>query len=130
MSEPTTKDVVKTVVYSYDLSCMGIQGKLPDTFRDIELTDEQIAEHMPSATERAQAIAYQSCYSLFCMKNDNATTEDFYNTLTKEDFEKVTNHVLTKISPSVSPETIKEHLRVKFLNLTRVDQTRQVRFDK
>lgn len=130
MTELELKEAVKTIVYSYDLSTMSIHVSLPDTIKDINLTDEDIKTHMPSVLERAQTIAYHSCYALYCAQNENGTADDFKNSLTKSNFEKVVNHVLPKITPEVPVAAIREHLRIKFLNLTRVDVNRQVRFDK
>jgi hypothetical protein len=130
MTELELKEVIKTIVYSYDLSTMGIQGNLPETLRNTQLTDEDILNNMPSVVERAQTIAYNSCYALYCVQNENANLEDFKLVLTKQDFEKVTNHVLSKITPEIPVDVVREHHRVKFLNLTRVDVNRQARFDK
>lgn len=123
-------DLVKTVVYSYDLSTLGIHVSLPETFKDAVLTDELITKHMPSVQERAQVIAYQSCYAAFCAKNKDASLDEFKESLTQQDFDLVTNNILSKITPEVPADALKEHLRVKFLNLTRVNVDKQVKFDE
>lgn len=123
-------DLVKTVVYSYDLATLGVHVSLPENFKDAVLTDELIAAHMPNVTERAQVIAYQSCFAAFCAKNKDATLDEFKANLTEKDFQLVTDNILGKITPEVPSGALKEHFRVKFLNLTRVNLKKQVKFDE
>lgn len=122
----TTREKVQKLVYVYDLSKMGIEARLPEMVRDIELDDVTLNVNIPSHEDRAASIAWDACYIQYLNNNQNGTLEDFDANLNMVAYEQVTRDVQAKIPQVVDLNELRELHRVQFLNLTRVDLKRQV----
>ncbi len=122
----TTREKVQKLVYVYDLSKMGIEARLPEMVKDVELDDVTLNVNMPSHEDRAASIAWDACYIQYLNNNENGTLEDFDANLNMVAYEQVTRDVQAKIPQTIDLTELRELHRVQFLNLTRVDLKRQV----
>ena len=124
--EMTTKEKIQKLVYVHDLSKIGIEAKLPEIVRDVELDDVTLNANMPSHEERAASIAWDACYLKYLDTTPNGSLEDFDTNLDMTAYEQVTREIQAKIPQTVDLVELRELHRVQFLNLTRVDPNRQI----
>lgn len=122
----TEKEKLQKLVYVLDLSVLKIEAKLPEVVRDLNLDDATLASNMPTHEERAASIAWDACFLQYLNSNPAGTLEDFDANLNMVEYEKVVREVQGKIPEVVSVDALRELHRVQFLNLTKVDPSRQI----
>lgn len=108
---------IKKVVYAYDLSCLGIPVKVPETLGSADkLNPQNLKNFCPSFLERTSLTAWDFCYLTFRRSNPNGTIEEFR----KNFYGTPAGHAAYKVAldevSKILPEVITAEALVEFLH--------------
>lgn len=121
------KSAVFNLVFLYDLYVLNIEAHIPDALKNYPITQEQLDAHCPSLDQRSQEIAKHACWYAYASMSKNPTQFEFHQNILPNSLEKVSENIKPKIHQTVRLDLLRDVIRIRSVNITKVDKGRQIR---